>query len=248
MKKSFAFLPFSALLSLMLFAHEAVAVTPGYYVVTTYDEEDVKAIDFNFWNVKLPNASAVYAPQIGFSYGVTSRWFTELFGEDIHTDAGGTAFSNWSWENDYMITQGQYPIDLAMHTLITRFHNTNSGVGLEYGPVMQGDIGRVQLNGNIFFEREYEAGQTNRMQMKYQWQVKYRWKPQFAYGLEGFGELGEWRDWSPESAQSHRIGPAIFTTLHRAGDKVFKLDAAYLFGKIFGKEAKVFTLRAHYEF
>jgi hypothetical protein len=242
------FLALFSLLALLLFIQEAAAVTPGYYVVTTYDEEDVKSVDFNFWNVKAPNSPVVYAPEIGFAYGVTSRWYTELFGEDIHTEAGGTAFSNWSWENDYMLTQGQYPIDVAMHTLITRFHNTDSGIGFEFGPVMQADIDHLQLNGNIFFERDYQAALTNRMQMKYQWQAKYRWKPQCAFGLEGFGELGEWRDWSSLSEQSHRIGPALFTTVRHAGDKEFKLDAAILFGKIFDKEAKVFTLRAHYEF
>jgi hypothetical protein len=236
------------LLALILVGRDVVAVTPGYYVITTYDNEGEKSVDFNFWNVKMPNSPAVNAPDVGFGYGVTSRWFTELFAEDKHIDGGSTAFAKWSWENDYMLTQGQYPIDLAMHTLITRFHNTDSGIGFEFGPVLQADIDHLQLNGNIFFDREYQAAQTNRMQMKYQWQAKYRWKPQFAFGLEGLGELGEWRDWSAESAQSHRIGPAIFTAFRRAGGQQFKLEAAYLFGKIFAKEAKVFTLRAHYEF
>lgn len=240
-----------ALAALMLCMHEAGAVTPGYYVITPYPEEDETTLDFYFWNVKAPNSPAVYSPEIAVGHGVNSRWYTELYASDIHTDSGGTSYSSMALENDFMLTQGQYPFDLAIHTLVTRYHQTDRGVGFEFGPVLQADMSRVQLNANIFFERAYQAASSappNRMQMKYQWQAKYRWKPQFAYGLQGFGELGEWRDWSPLAAQSHRAGPAIFTIVRRASGQEFKLEAAYLFGKIFDKEAKTFSLRAHYEF
>ena len=237
-----------ALTALMLCMHAAVAVTPGYYVISTYDEEDETSLDFYFWNVKAPNSPAVDSPEIAVGHGVTSRWFTELYASDIHTESGGTMYSSMAWENDYMLTQGQYPVDVALHTMVTHYQNANTGTGFEFGPVLQADIDYLQLNGNLFFERDYEAAQANSMQMKYQWQAKYRWKPAFAFGLQGFGELGDWRDWSPLAEQSHRIGPALFTTVRRVGGQEFKLEAAYLFGKIFDKEAKTFTLRAHYEF
>ena len=245
MKSLLCFLAFLALLSI---APVAAVASPGYYLVTTYDQEDEASIEFEYWNVKSHTGPAVNSPEIGLGYGVTSRWYTELFVADFHADGGPTTLSNFSWQNDFMLTQGQYPVDVAIHTLIKRYHNTDSGIGFEFGPVLQTDIDRLQLNGNLFFERNYQDVQSNRMQMKYQWQARYRWKTLFSYGLQGFGELGEWRHWAPYDEQSHRIGPAVFSTVHLAHEQDIKFDAAVLGGSISGKHAKTFVMRAQYNF
>jgi hypothetical protein len=234
--------------SSLTIAQAQAAAEPGYYLVTTYEDEGAKTLDFKLWDVNVPRSKAVYSPEIGFGYGVTKRWYTEFSASTIHTDSGGTVPSNLDWQNDFMLTQGQYPVDLALHTTIKRHHDTTRGLGFEFGPVMQTEFGRTQVNMNIFFERNYRSDVPDPMQMKYQLQVKYRWRPMLEFGVQGFGELGKWDHWASHETQSHRIGPMISGTLPLGETQAFKYEAAYFVGSIFTRHAHVFSMRAQYEF
>lgn len=233
---------------LLLIAHAPAWASTGYYLVSTYGEEGEKTVDFKFWNVKTPDAPATRSPEIGFGYGVTKRWFSELYLTYSSDEKSGTNFSGANWQNDYLLTQGQYPFDLALHTNIERFRDGNRGYGVEFGPVLQTEFGKTQLNLNLFFERNYRAEQANAMQMKYQWQLKYRAQPTLAFGLQGFGELGEWNHWDARDQQSHRIGPAVFGMLPLAESKELKFEAAYFFGSVSAVHANTFSMRVQYEF
>jgi hypothetical protein len=114
---------------------------------------------------------------------------------------------------------------------------------MEFGPVLQTQIWRTQLNFNVFFQREMDNGEHNETELAYQWQVKQRWKRWFSPGLQGFGEVGKWNDWLPSKKQSHRAGPAFFGEAGR-----FKYEAAYLFGKNSGRAANSFSMRVQYLF
>lgn len=236
------------LASLILLAHGYACAGPGYYLVSTYEDEGRSAIDFKLWNVKMPGAPALRSPEIGFSYGVTRRWYTELYATYMRTDAAGMELRDISTQNDFLLTHGQYPVDLALHTNLSRFHDTDRGYAFEFGPVLQTELGRTQFNGNLFFERSYRVEQANRMQMKYQWQIKYRWLPKLGFGLQGFGELGDWDDWAGRDQQSHRVGPAISGTWPLGNSRALQYEAAYLAGSIFAKHAHVFTMRVQYGF
>ena len=233
---------------LFLLAHVRAMAGAGYYLVSTYENEGEKNVDFKFWAVKPPGSSAITAPEIGIGYSPTKRWYTELYITYIRTEYTGTNPGDVTWQNDFMLTHGQYPFDLALHTNIERHHDSANGYGFEFGPVLQTDVGRTQLNGNLFFERNYRGAQANAMQMKYQWQVKYRWRPQFAFGLQGFGELGQWNDWASHDLQSHRIGPAVFGVLPLGNGQALKYEAAYFIGSIYTQNAKVFSARVQYAF
>ena len=79
--------------------------------------------------------------------------------------------------------------------------------------MLQTEIGRTQLNGNLFFEHTDQSREYSGIRLKYQWQVKHRWRPALQFGLQGFAELGDWDHWAPRDQQSHRAGPAIFGSL-----------------------------------
>lgn len=80
-------------------------------------------------------------------------------------------------------------------------------------------------------------------ELRYQWQAKYRWRPEFQFGLQGFGELGPWRDWSPRQSQSHRAGPVLFGSLPLAEEPQWLYQAAYLLGSINARKGNMFSLR-----
>jgi hypothetical protein len=220
----------------------------GYYLVSTYDVEGQTSVDFKYWNARY-RGRTVAVPELGIGYGVTSRWYTELSGARVYIN-GATKFAGTEWQNDFMLTQGQYDVDVALHTAIERPRDGDEGYGFEWGPVLKTDVGRIQLNANLFFQRHYRVpvpDPDNHTELAYQLQMKYRWKPWFQPGLQVFGEVGPWNDWLASDKQSHRAGPAIFGS-RDIGKHELKYEAAYLLGRNSARAAKSFTMRVQYIF
>jgi len=218
----------------------------GYYLVSIYDAEGQASIDCKYWNAHFATHTLA-SPEIGVGYGVTSRWYTEIYADTIKINGGGSQWSETAWQNDFLLTQGQYDFDLALHTKIERPRDSSEGYGVEFGPALQTEIGKTQFNVNAFFQRDYRSDNDGAMQLTYQWQVKQHWKRWFQPGLQGFGEVGQWDHWLPRNQQSHRAGPAFFGS-RDIGAQELKYEAAYLFGKNSGRHAKSFTMRVQLVF
>lgn len=221
---------------------------PGYYLVTVYENAGEVSIDYRYWTVKNRGSGEVIWPEIGVGYGVSKRWYTELLASFIGSGTMATRLGSLNWQNDYLLTQGQYDIDLALHTKLVHNYTARSGDALEYGPVLQTEVGRTQLNANLVFERPFNRSVARPTQLKYQWQIKYRWKPAFQFGLQGFGELGEWDNWAPRKRQSHRAGPMLAGTLPLGQTQSLKYQAALLGGSIYGSAGTMFSMRLQYVF
>lgn len=238
----------------LLLALAAAALPPaagaatGYYLVSTYDVEGQQSVDFKYWNADLRPGPSVSSPEIGYGYGVTSRWYTEVIASWIRVHGRSDKLAGLAWQNDYMLTQGQYPFDLALHTTVERHRDSARGYGVEFGPVLQTEIGRTQFNANLFFQRDYHTERAGDMELTYQWQVKHRWKSWFQPGIQGFGELGKWNGWLPHKRQSHRAGPAVIGGREVGAGRELKYEAAWLIGKNSARSAQSFTLRLQYIF
>lgn len=226
----------------------AALADPGYYVVTPYDNEGLRMVDFRYWSTHPNRGAAVVWPEFGIGYGVTSRWTTELFVSGIGPTLRDLTQSSLNWQNQWLLTQGELPLDIALHLQLIRDQSGEGKHAVEFGPLLQTDIGRTQLNGNLIFERHTGAAADKPTMLKYQWQVRHRWTPQVHLGAQGFGEVGPWTRWLPAARQSHRLGPATFLTFRDGDKQVIKFQAAYLWGKTYGKAGRMFTLRTHIEF
>lgn len=233
---------------LALALQQAAQAETGYYLVTTYPVEGEKSLDFKYWNAKPTGAPPRSSPELGFGYTVNSRWYTELSAVWFQLSPGPQRFAAWEWQNDFMLTQGQYDVDVALHTNVTRNDDTARGVGFEIGPVMQTEIGRTQLNLNLLLQRDYRVATHEDVELAYQWQIRQRWMRGFQFGLQGFGEVGKWNDWLARDKQSHRLGPAVFGTLDVGPKQEVRYDAAYLIGKNSARNARSLTLRLQYVF
>lgn len=223
---------------LMALAGPACA-NPGYYVVTPYDQAGRLGTELRYWTVKPPGESATLWPELGVSYGVNSRWTTGLLVSWEGESLRGATLDSWNWINELLLTQGEKPYDLALHAQLVhdRGDKTNA---LELGPVWQTDLGSLKLNANAFWA--YDGG-TRDTRLKLQWRGVYRVAKGWRLGAEGFSEVGRWNDWLPRERQSHRVGPALLSTLHDEGADTVTLDAAYLFGKTFGRRGDMFTVQ-----
>lgn len=232
----------------ILMSASAAMADPGYYLVSVYDSEGARSVDLRYWTVKHPGAPATIWPEIGLGYGVTSRWYTEVYASYVGSADSATKLSTVNWQNDVLLTQGQYPFDLAVHTNLASYPTGDEGYALEFGPAFQTDIDRTQLNANIFFERNYGSAAPSRTKMKYQWQAKYRWRPALQFGLQGFGEVGVWDDWSARERQSHRGGPALSGSWPIGAGQSIKYEAAYLKGSTYTRQGSMFSMRVQYVF
>jgi len=224
----------------------SAAADPGYYLVTAYDNAGQVNIDYRYWTVKAPGSAERTWPEIGVGYGVNSRWYTAVLASYIGSDRFSTHLSSLNWQNDFLLTQGQYLVDVALHTQLISTRGRSSGEVLEFGPVLQTDVGRTQLNANLVFERALGHGPPGRTQLKYQWQAQYRLSQGLHVGLQGFGELGPWNDWAARRDQSHRAGPALAGTVPLGPGQAFKYEIAYLWGSVYARKGNMFSLRLQY--
>jgi hypothetical protein len=94
--------------------------------------------------------------------------------------------------------------------------------------MFQKEVGPVQANLNVIFERQLGAQAEPGAEINYAWQVKWRGDPRFEPGLQGFGTLGRTNDFGHET--EHKIGPALFSQAVLGGRNKLKFDAAVLFG------------------
>lgn len=238
----------SVVLAAVLNAAFAIA-GPEDYVYTpavTYGERE---IDFKSGAVKKSGEDRESAASIGYGYGATDYWFTELYLKYKRAAGNGTALDAFEWENKFQLTQpGQYPVDIGFITEIERPQDRSEGYEFKFGPLFQTEFGKTQLNANILFERNYRAAQSNPMKLGYQWQAKYRLMPVFEFGAQGFGELGSWNRLAPRSQQSHLVGPAVFGKFALGGRQAIRYNAAYLIDASDATHSKTFRLQAEYEF
>ncbi|MEJ6007065.1 hypothetical protein WG899_16045 [Paucibacter sp. AS339] len=225
----------------------SAAADPGYYLVTPYSQPGQAGLDLRYWTVKAPGYEATLWPELGLRYGINSRWTSELLLSYIGEMGSRQTLSSVNWLNDLMLTQGEHAFDLALHTQLIRNHDSDTHTALELGPALQTEWGHTQLNFNLFLEHDW--GNDKGTQLKYQWQALHRLKAGVRLGLQGFGELGNWSDWAPQNRQSHRAGPTLRLGLPLAGEqRSLNLQLAYLWGRVYGQSADMFSAQLLYSF
>lgn len=219
---------------------------PADYIYLPTVEYGEKEIDFKFGTAKQQNGERKQVSSLGFGYGVTEYWFTEVYFK--HEREGSDTLTLGEWENRFQLTEtGKYPVDLGLVVEIAAPLNKNEAYEFKLAPLMQTEFGKVQLNGNLVLERTFGPG-DHITELGYQWQTKYRWKPSFEFGLQGFGEVGKWDNWAPADEQEHRMGPAIFGKIGLGTKQAIKYNAALLFGTSEAAADHTFRMQIEYEF
>jgi len=227
---------------------------PSEYVYQATVEAGEREIDFKAGTRNMKDKTAnISATSIGFGYGVNEHWFTEIYLKYARLYGESMKFDAIEWENRFQLTEtGKYPIEVGFLTEIERPQNRNEGYEVQWGPLFQTDIGRTQWNANFLFSRNYGASEPSHTTAYYQIQGKYRLRQDFEFGVQGFGDLGKWDNWSSSQNQGHRFGPAIFGKIPLDNSQAFKYNAAYLIGKNAvngqGIRGNTFRLQIEYEF
>ncbi len=223
--------------------------SPSDYVFLPSIGYGEREIDFKFGTAKSNGEARDSAASLGFGWGATPWWFTELYLKYEREGSASTHFDAFEWENKFLLTEpGRYWVDVDLITELEHPQRRAEGYEFRFGPLLQTAIGRLQLNANLLFERHYDADISEHTQMGYQMQIKYRWMREFEFGMQGFGELGDWDHWSHYSEQTHRFGPAVFGKLPLGGRNAIRYNAAFLFGATPATPDHTFRLQTEWEF
>lgn len=223
---------------------------PADYVYTPAVEYGEREVDFKYGSASKSDEPRQQAASLGFGYGATESWFTEIYLKYEKTGPDGVRFDAVEWENKFQLTEtGKYFVDVGLITEIEVPTDRSEGYEFKIGPLFQTEFGKVQVNANVLLERQVRGvNQPAGPELGYQWQVKYRWLPAFEYGLQGFGEVGKWNDWAPAEERTHRLGPAVFGKIGLGGRQAIRYNAAWLVGAATGAPDHTFRLQAEYEF
>lgn len=238
-----------ALAASSLVATPAAAFGPADYVYGPAVSYGEREIDFTAGSRKFTDEPRESAASLGFGYGLTQFWFTELYVKYKRENSNGNAFDAFEWENKFQLTQpGQYPVDVGFILEIERPRLRTEGYEVKVGPLFQTEFGKTQLNANLLLQRSYRAAESNGLQLAYQWQAKYRWKQAFEFGAQGFGDVGRLTHFSHRDEQTHLLGPAVFGKLLLGGRNAVTYNAAFLVDAGDANHSKAFRTQIEYEF
>jgi hypothetical protein len=244
------FVFFGAFLCGIVSAQDAFAGAADY-VYTPAVEFGEREIDVKLGATSPVQGSRAQAASIGYGYGAKEYWFTEVY---LKQERDGSDIANIAeWENKFQLTDtGEYPVDVGLITELEAPLSANAPWEFKFGPLFQTEFGKLQLNGNLLFERAFgkadESGLPYNTNFSYQWQAKYRWQPTLEFGVQGLGEMGKWNDWDKQSDQSHRIGPAVFGKFALGNRQAIRYNAAWLFGTGNAAPDNTFRMQVEYEF
>jgi len=229
----------------------ASAGEPNDYVFLPAVSYGEREIDFKLGTWKQSEEGRTSAASVGFGFGVTQNWFTEFYSVFQHTEDRGAHFDAWEWENKFQLTEtGRYPVDAGFIVEIEKPNDLNGGYQVLLGPLIQKEVGKVQLNANFLLTQIFGSHSTQRSEYGYQWQAKYRWQPKFEFGFQGFGDVGSWNNWDAidEPSPQHRMGPAIFGKFALGGRQAIRYNAAFLVFKSNNAPSQNFRAQIEYEF
>ncbi|MGH8688977.1 MAG: hypothetical protein ACREVQ_14840 [Burkholderiales bacterium] len=222
---------------------------PQAYVHTPIVEYGEREIDVHGGRQEQGDGTRASGLATGFGMGLTPWWFTEAYGIAEWSSGEPVQLTSIEWENVFQLTEtGRRAAELGLLFEVERPRDLAEGYELVYGPLVQTDVGRVQLNGNLLIQRHVRASTPSDTVLQYEWQAKFRWREALEPGLQGFGEMGQWNRWEHADLQSHVIGPAVFGKLRLGGHQALRYDAAFLVGISPAAPDRTLRLRVEYEY
>src|SRR3989442_3744744 len=86
---------------------------PSDYVFLPSVSYGERELDFKAGSARNPDEPRQSAGSLGFGYGVTQRWFTEIYCKYYRLHGEGLRFDAFDWGNKIQFTEaGEYPMYL----------------------------------------------------------------------------------------------------------------------------------------
>lgn len=166
---------------------------------------------------------------VDLGYGVNDRWLTEAVVKYDDVAPGGDGeITDLEWENIVVLTEpGQHWLDVGVFSELTYARDIDD-VEVAIGPLLQTQVGREQFNLNLLAERIMDHDAHTELLYRGQW--KHRGNAALEFGLQAFGELGEFGSLGERDAVEHQLGPALFGSASAGGHNKYEWNVALLAG------------------
>jgi hypothetical protein len=244
-------------MALLMAAERALAVNAGDYLYTpavTQGEREIDLYGGNGSSGEKTRAESNAA--LGFGYGVTQHWFTELDIEYRWQSPVGTGLDAFEWENIIQIGEpGQWPVDIGLVCNLekpyeaSRNSSKTEGNSLRFGPLLQKDIGKVEANFNLLLTHFFQSTSFSSTQFGYQGQIKYRYSPPLEVGIQAFGRFSSGAQaWAPYPQQVLRVGPVVLGRLRLPQERSLSYNVGFLMGTTQRSPDQTLRMQIEYEF
>ncbi len=191
-----------------------------YSPIVDYGETEVEFRGHDdFDNDDAKDGAAKY--KFDFGRGVKPRWFTEIVLEYEDPAQGSGELTEVAWENIVQLTeQGQYAADWGLLLEYAHALEDAEKDKLEFGPLVQMELGRQLWTSNLVFEKEIGNNSSNEFEWEFATRLQRRISPVFEPALELYTNEDELQ-----------IGPALLGKT-RFGERHtgFAWEAAVLAG------------------
>ncbi|HXR35545.1 MAG TPA: hypothetical protein VN754_06335 [Candidatus Binataceae bacterium] len=237
-------------MAFFFFSGMARAVDPSAYLLLPTVTQGEREIDLRAgWGSGDATVNADKAAGLGFGYGVTQHWFTEVAVQYRRQGNTGTEFDAFEWENILQLAEpGEWPVDVGLALELERPRTMAEGTGVRVGPLLQKEFGMVQANLNLLLARHIHSSQFQSTSLNYQGQVKYRYSQPFEFGLQAFGNVGAVNRWAGYEGETHRIGPVVLGKFPLANESSLSYNLGLLFGTTAKSPDRTLRLQVEYEF
>lgn len=233
-----------AAIGAMLSPADAHATKKVYSPIVEYRELEIEArgrYDLDGEPAKDGKQKQKYA----VGYGVTQRWFTEVYGEIEKSPSGSFEFTALEFENRLQLFEpGERWLDMGLYFSYEVSLEAGKADKFEAKVLFQKQHGRLLHIANLMLEKEVGLNAVEATAAGLAWSTRYRLGRRFEPGVEVHSDFGELADVSPMRDQVHLAGPVIYGKL---GHNV-KYDIGYLFGVSNGASDGVLKWIIEYEF
>ncbi len=244
-------------LIILLRTEQARAVNAGDYLFTPTVTQGEREMEFYGGTGSSGDTTRAESnAALGFGYGVTQHWFTELAIEYRWQSPAGTGLDAFEWENIIQVGEpGQWPVDIGLVCNVEKPYETfgtsqqKEGSSIRFGPLLQKDIGKVEINFNLLIRRYFQSTASSSSQFSYQGQLKYRYGSPLEVGIQAFGRVSAGNQaWAPYSQQVLRVGPVLLGRLKLPRERSLAYNIGFLMGTTQHSPDQTLRMQVEYEF
>lgn len=187
--------------------------------------------------------------KLGAGYGFTDIWFSELYAEyEKPPDSNTAQVQYYEWENTLRLTEpGAHWADWAIILEYSRATDPEEQDAVKLMPIMQTRFTHTMLTMNFGFERNPSENGTNHWQFSYGWQYLRLGSPALRFALEGYGQVGDVKHWSPAQEQTHQIGAALVGKVRTGPDNGFEYRVGLFAGLTDATPDRALMVSVEYE-
>lgn len=181
------------------------------------------------------------AYEVSLAHAFTPWWHPEIYVGAYEREPGqGNSLDSYEFENIFQLTDvGEYWADFGL--IASYEYKVQPGVTskLEFGPLMEKRIDRIDQRLNFIWEKELGGGAGRQYEFRATYAATYQVRAWLAPGLEAYYRPAD---------DSRQIGPALYGELASEGGNELEYSAALIFGTNKGAPNRTFVLRLEYEF